>query len=79
MNLAQFFGLDKIGDQSVQDAHTTINDALTRVSPILDNVFNRATILVHTVLNRFSVNIEIKLNPWNPPPPQSDEPPQAPS
>ncbi len=64
MTVAQFFGLDKIGDQSVQDAHATVNDALVKVQPILDNVFNRIASIAHGLLDRFTVNITIKLNPY---------------
>jgi len=64
MTVAEFFGLDKIGDKSVQEAHATINDALTKAQPILDNIFNRLASLAHGLLDRFTVNIEIKLNPY---------------
>lgn len=70
--LLQFFGLnaDDIGKGSVQEAHATVVDAITRVKPILDDTWNRATIFAHTLLNRFEidVNCKIKLNPWNVPP-----------
>jgi len=59
MTITEFFGLDKVGDKSVQEAHATINDALVRVQPILDNVFNRLASLAHGLLDRFTVNIEI--------------------
>lgn len=77
MNLAAFFGLDKVGEQSVKETHATITEALDRVSPILDNLFNRTTILVHTVLNRFTISIHIDLKPWNPEPSDSTQIPKS--
>lgn len=64
MTLAEFFGLDKVGEQSVQEAHATVNDALTKAQPILDNLFNRLSAMCHGLLDRFTVDITIKLNPY---------------
>lgn len=57
-----------VGQGTVEEARRAVDDALDRLQPMLDNLFNRATVLVHNILNRFEVDIKIKLNPWNPPP-----------
>ena len=63
MTFAEFFGLDKIGNKSVQEAHATVNDALVRIEPILTKLFNLFGGILHGLLDRFDVDIKIKLNP----------------
>lgn len=63
MTIAQLFGLDKVGEQSVEQAHVTINDALDKAQPILVRLFNLAGGILHGLLDRFEVDIKIKLNP----------------
>lgn len=65
MSLASILGLDKIGEQSVEEAHQTINDALDKAEPLLVRLFNLAGGILHGIVDRFDVDIRIniKLNP----------------
>lgn len=65
MSLASALGLDKIGEQSVEEAHRTINDALDKAQPLLVRLFNLAGGIIHGIVDRFDVDIRIniKLNP----------------
>jgi len=63
MSLATLFGLDNIGEKSVQEAHASINDALVKAEPILTKLANLLGGILHGLLDRFEVDIKIKLNP----------------
>lgn len=58
--------LQDIGKGSVEEAHATFNDLLKRAEPLLNNLFTRVQFLVHDVLDRFTIDIKIKLNPVRP-------------
>jgi hypothetical protein len=55
--------INNIGKGSVEEAHASLNDVLTRLDPLLHNVFNRIGGILHGLLDRFDVDIKIKLNP----------------
>lgn len=65
------FGLDKIGEQTVEEAHQAVNDVLVRIDPLLTKLFMMARALLHGVLDRFKVSIHFEILPDpgpNPPP-----------
>lgn len=55
--------LKKILDSPVEEAHASANDLLVRGAPFLRDVFNRIGGIAHGLLDRFEVDIKIKLNP----------------
>ena len=63
MSWATVFGLDNIGSKSVQEAHAAVNDALVKAEPILTKLANLLGGICHGLLDRFEVDIKIKLNP----------------
>ncbi len=48
----------------IDQAHQAADDLLTRAQPMIDNAENRLARIAHSLLDRFTVNIEIKLNPY---------------
>jgi hypothetical protein len=46
------FGLENIGKGSVEEAHTTVNDLVERIDPLLHAVMNRAGGILHGILDR---------------------------
>jgi len=57
------FGLENIGKESVEEAHASIADLLVKLAPLLRDFENRAGGILHGLLDRFEVDIHIKLNP----------------
>lgn len=57
------FGLEKIGEQSVEEAHRTVNDALEKLSPLLRDFENRFGGILHGLLDRVEINVSIKILP----------------
>lgn len=57
------FGLDKIGEGTVEQAHVAVNDVINRLDPLLTKIYMMARALLHGVINRFQVDITIKINP----------------
>lgn len=55
--------LKKILDSPVDQAHDALNDTLVKLAPLLRDVSNRIGGIAHGLLDRFTINIEIKLNP----------------
>lgn len=56
------FGLENIGKESVQEAHATVNDLITKLDPLLRDVENRAGGILHGLLDRLNgTTIEIKV------------------
>lgn len=65
------FGLDRIGQGSVEEAHKAVNDAIARIEPLLTKLFMMARALIHGALDRIEVDIKIKVHSDpgpNPPP-----------
>jgi len=57
------FGLEKIGQESVQEAHATVTELMEKLSPMLRDVENRAGGILHGLLDRLNgTTIEIKIN-----------------
>ncbi len=48
----------------IDQAHQAADDLLTRAQPMIDNAETRLARIAHSLLDRFTVNIEIKLNPY---------------
>ena len=46
--------LQNIGKGSVEEAHDTVNDFVTRIDPLLHAVMNRAGGILHGVLDRLN-------------------------
>ena len=63
MSLSTLLGLDKIGDQTVKDAQTTVTVAVDKLSPLFRDIENRFGGILHGLLDRvkfkFSCEIEI--------------------
>jgi hypothetical protein len=54
---------NNLGKGSVTEARATVKDFLDRIQPIVDEVVLRLEGVAHGLLNRFEVDIKIKLNP----------------
>ena len=48
----------------VDQAHQAADDLLNRAQPMITEAENRLARIAHSLLDRFTVNIEIKLNPY---------------
>ena len=48
----------------VDQAHKAADDLLDRAQPMITEAENRLARIAHSLLDRFTVNIEIKLNPY---------------
>jgi hypothetical protein len=48
----------------IDQAHQAANDVLDRAAPMITEAENRLARIAHSLLDRFTVNIEIKLNPY---------------
>ena len=55
--------LENIGKQSVVEAHTTVNDVIQKLGPLFQEIENRGGGILHGLLDRFEIDIHIKLNP----------------
>lgn len=65
------FGLENIGKGSVDEAHALVNDTLTRIDPLLTKIYMMANSLINNAVDRFEINITIRVKPnpgANPPP-----------
>jgi hypothetical protein len=71
------FGLEKIGQESVEQAHVAVNDAIEKLDPLFRDVENRAGGILHGLLDRINgteINLKIVIPPVpkataaNPPP-----------
>jgi hypothetical protein len=54
---------ENIGKGSVDEAHEAVIDVLKRLEPLLRDLELRAGGILHGLLDRFEINITIKLNP----------------
>ena len=50
--------------QPIDQAHQAADDLLNRAQPMITEAENRLARIAHSLLDRFTVNIEIKLNPY---------------
>lgn len=59
------FGLDKIGSQTVEEAHVAVNDVITKLSPLFRDIENRAGGILHGLLDRIECecSFKFKINP----------------
>lgn len=57
------FGLEKIGQESVEEAHATVNEALTKLEPLLRDVENRFGGILHGLLDRIEIDIKVSIKP----------------
>jgi hypothetical protein len=60
------FGLEKIGQESVEEAHKTVSEVLEKLGPLFRDVENRFGGILHGLLDRFSgaeITITIKIPP----------------
>jgi hypothetical protein len=48
----------------VDQAHKAADDLLEKAAPMITEAENRLARIAHSLLDRFTVNIEIKLNPY---------------
>jgi hypothetical protein len=62
MSFAQLFGLDKVGQQSVQEAHATVNDALVKADPLLRDFTNRIGGICHGLMDRIKLSVSISIS-----------------
>ena len=59
----KMFGLEKIGQQSVQEARATVNEAIAKAEPLLRDVTNRVGGILHGLLDRLNgTTITLKVN-----------------
>lgn len=57
------FGLENIGKGSVDEAHALVNDTLNRLDPLLTKLYMMANALVNNAVDRFEINITIRVKP----------------
>ena len=60
------FGLEKIGQESIEQAHVAVNDVVAKLSPLFRDVENRFGGILHGLLDRLDgteVNIKLKIPP----------------
>ncbi len=48
----------------IDQAHQAADDVLEKAAPMINDAENRLARIAHSLLDRFTVNIEIKLNPY---------------
>ena len=48
----------------INQAHQAADDLLDRAQPMITEAENRLARIAHSLLDRFTVNIEIRLNPY---------------
>jgi len=48
----------------INQAHDAADDLLEKAAPMITEAENRLARIAHSLLDRFTVNIEIKLNPY---------------
>ncbi len=58
----------------IDQAHAAADDVLAKAEPMITEAENRLARIAHSLLDRFTVNIEIKLNPYARAQPVKDEP-----
>ena len=63
MSLATWLGAGDIGEKSVEEARVAINEAVDKLSPLFRDVENRAALILHGLLDRVEVNIQISIKP----------------
>lgn len=65
------FGLENIGKGSVEEAHQTVNDLMNRLDPMLTKIEMLANTLLNNAIDRFEINITVRVkpNPGNNPAP----------
>jgi hypothetical protein len=70
------FGLENIGKGSVEEAHATVNDLITRLDPLLHMLEMRAAGIIDTLVTRVGktkITITIEIPPagadWEKTPP----------
>ena len=61
-----------IGKGTVEEAHVVINDTIARIDPLLTKVFLMANALLNNVVDRFEINITIRVKPNPGPNPAPD-------
>ncbi len=48
----------------IDQAHAAADDVLEKAAPMINDAENRLARIAHSLLDRFTVNIEIRLNPY---------------
>ena len=68
---------DTAGKESVVEARKAIGENVDKLEPLFRNVEVRAAGILHSLLDRFEIDIKIKLNPpsarYANPPPEDDK------
>ena len=60
------FGLEKIGQESVAEAHATVNEVLQKLGPLFQDIENRGGGILHGLLDRLNgteITITVKIPP----------------
>jgi hypothetical protein len=54
MSVAEFLGLDSIGDKSVKDAQAAVSTAIEKLQPLFADIENRGGGILHGLLDRLN-------------------------
>lgn len=65
---------DNFVSKPIDQAHAAADDVLEKAAPMINEAENRLARIAHSLLDRFTVNIEIKLNPYARPTPVDNQP-----
>lgn len=63
---------ESVGKGSVEEAHALVNDTMNRLDPMLTKVYMMANALLNNVVDRFEINITIRVKPNPGPNPAPD-------